>query len=212
MNASAFPNTKTQLEEVAATLKKGGIAVFPTDTVYDLGCSIKHPEAVRRIFKVKNRLLDQSLPILISRPEVALEIAEFRDKDLEVLKKIWPGPWTLIVKARVNLPEGLKSPLDGTVALRCPDHGLALDILRRSGDTLAVSSANFSGGASPAKFEDIPEELLGLIDNAIDAGPCPLGGETAIARLEQRRVRIIRTGCVSKDELDRVELLLGKIL
>lgn len=212
MNASAYPNTQTQLEEVAATLKRGGVAVIPTDTVYDLGCSIKHPEAIQRIFKLKNRPGDQSLPMVISRPEVALEIAEFRDKDLDVLKKIWPGPWTLIAQARVKLPDGLKSPLDGTVALRCPDHGPALEILRRSGDTLAVSSANFSGGHSPARFEDIPEELLASVDNAIDAGPCPLGGETAIARIEPRHIRIIRTGCVSKEELDRVELLLGKLL
>jgi L-threonylcarbamoyladenylate synthase len=212
MNASAFPNTQTHLEELAATLKKGGVAIFPTDTVYDLGCSIKHPEAIHRIFKMKNRPMDQSLPMIISRPEVALEIAEFRDKDLDVLKKIWPGPWTLIARARVSLPDGLKSPLDGTVALRCPDHGLALEILRRSGDTLAVSSANYSGGHSPAKFEDVPEDLLSQVDNAIDAGPCPLGGETAIARIEPRHIRIIRTGCVSSEELNRVELLLGKLL
>jgi len=55
MNASTYPNTQTHLEEVAATLKKGGVAVFPTDTVYDLGCSIKHPEAIQRIFKMKSR-------------------------------------------------------------------------------------------------------------------------------------------------------------
>jgi len=212
MNASAYPNTQSHLEELATTLKRGGVAVFPTDTVYDLGCSIKHPEAIQRIFKIKARPLDQSLPIIISRPEVALEIADFRDKDLEVLKKIWPGTWTIVVKSRVQLPEGLKSPLDGTVALRCPDHGLALEILRRSGDTLAVSSANYSGGRSPAKFEDIPEELLASIDSAIDAGPCPLGGETAIARIEPRHIRMVRTGCVSKEELERVELLLGKLL
>ena len=89
MNASAYPNTQTQLEGVANTLKQGGVAVFPTDTVYDLGCSIKHPTAIQRIFKIKNRPTDQTLPMLISRPEGALEMTELRDRDLEILKKIW---------------------------------------------------------------------------------------------------------------------------
>ncbi len=212
MNASAYPNTQTQLEGVANTLKQGGVAVFPTDTVYDLGCSIKHPTAIQRIFKIKNRPTDQTLPMLISRPEVALEMTELRDRDLEILKKIWPGPWTLILRSKVSLPTGLKNPIDETVALRCPDHGLALELLRRAGDTLAVSSANFSGEHSPARFEEVPEELLHQVDNAIDAGACPLGGETAMARIENHRLRIVRTGCVSKEEVERVEALLTKLL
>jgi len=212
LDTQAFANTQAHLEEVAATLKRGGIAILPTDTVYDLGCSIKHPETIQRIFRMKERPTDQSLPMLVSRPEVAMEIADFRDQDLDTLKKIWPGPWTLITKSRVALAPGLKSPLDGTVALRCPDHGLALEILRKSGDTLAVSSANFSGSVSPIRFDEIPDDLLAKVDNAIDAGPCPLGGETAIARIEGKRVRIIRSGCVSKEEVARVEALLVQML
>jgi len=98
------------------------------------------------------------------------------------------------------------------VALRCPDHSRALEILRRAGDTLAVSSANTTGGISPVRFDEVPVEILSAVDDAIDAGPCPLGGETAIARLEGRRVRIIRTGCVAPDEVKRVEGLLTRML
>ena len=207
----SLPYTEVNLAKVAKVIKDGGIAVFPTDTVYDIGCSVKKPEALKRIFKIKDRPLSQSLSILISRPEVALEIADFKDKDLDLLKKIWPGPWTLITKAKVNLAQGGVGP-DGTVALRCPDHGIALELLRTAGDTLAVSSANFSGGKSPVRFDEVDQEIIEKVDAAIDAGVCPLGGETAIARIDRKRITIIRTGCVSKEEISRVEALLSQLI
>jgi L-threonylcarbamoyladenylate synthase len=210
-NIKSLPYTPVNLLQVGKIIKDGGIAVFPTDTVYDIGCSVKKPDALKRIFKLKDRPLSQSLSILISRPEVSLEIADFKDKDLDTLKKIWPGPWTLITKAKVHLAPGGVGP-DGTVALRCPDHGIALELLRTAGDTLAVSSANFSGGKSPVRFEEVDSEILEKVDAAIDAGVCPLGGETAIARIEKKRINIIRTGCVSKDEVARVEALLSQLI
>ncbi len=210
-NIKSLPYSQANLQQVAKVIKEGGIAVFPTDTVYDIGCSVKKPEALKRIFKIKDRPLSQSLSILISRPEVALEIADFKDKDLDLLKKIWPGPWTLITKAKVNLAQGGVGP-DGTVALRCPDHGIALELLRTAGDTLAVSSANFSGGKSPVRFDEVDPEILDQVDVALDAGVCPLGGETAIARIEKKKISIVRTGCVSKDEVARVETLLSQLI
>jgi L-threonylcarbamoyladenylate synthase len=206
----SLPYSQSNLSQVAKVLKEGGIAVFPTDTVYDIGCSLKKPDALKRIFKIKDRDLSQSLSIIISRPEVALEIANFKEKDLDILKKIWPGPWTLITKAKVVLPHGAVGP-DGTVALRCPDHGIALELLRNVGDTLAVSSANLSGEKSPVRFEEIDPEILEKVDVALDAEVCPLGGETAIARIEGKRHTIVRTGCVSKEEMARVESLLTQM-
>ena len=210
-NIKSLPYSQANLQQVAKVIKDGGIAVFPTDTIYDIGCSVKKPDALKRIFKIKDRPQNQSLSILISRPEVALEIADFREKDLDILKKIWPGPWTIIIRAKVHLASGGVGP-DGTVALRCPDHGIALELLRTAGDTLAVSSANFSGGKSPARFDEIDPEILEQVDAALDAGICPLGGETAIAKIEKKRVHIIRTGCVSKEEVSRVEGLLSQMV
>ena len=211
INIKSLPYSPANLQQVAKIIKEGGIAIFPTDTVYDIGCSVKKPEALKRVFKIKDRPLSQSLSILISRPEVALEIADFKDKDLDLLRKIWPGPWTLITKAKVNLAQGGVGP-DGSVALRCPDHGIALELLRTAGDTLAVSSANFSGGKSPVRFDEIDPEILDQVDAALDAGVCPLGGETAIARIEKKRISIVRTGCVSKDEVARIETLLSQLI
>jgi L-threonylcarbamoyladenylate synthase len=210
-NIKSLPYTPANLSQVAKVIKDGGIAVFPTDTVYDIGCSLKKPDALKRIFKIKDRPLNQSLSILISRPEVALEIADFKEKDLEILKKIWPGPWTLITRARVQLAPGGVGP-DGTVALRCPDHGIALELLRTAGDTLAVSSANFTGGKSPVRFEEVDPEIIEKVDAALDAGVCPLGGETAIAKFDRKHLTIVRTGCVSKEEVARVEGLLTQLI
>jgi len=208
----ALSYTAPNLQQVAKVLKEGGIAVFPTDTVYDIGCSLKKPEALKRIFALKDRPANQSLAILISRPEVALEIADFREKDLDILKKIWPGPWTLIRRAKVSsLSQGAVGP-DGTVALRCPDHGIALELLRNVGDTLAVSSANFTGGTSPVRFEDVDPEILEKVDAALDAGTCPLGGETAVVRIDRKNFSLVRNGIVSAEELARVESLLDRMI
>jgi L-threonylcarbamoyladenylate synthase len=206
-----LPYTPSNLQQVAKVIKGGGIAVFPTDTVYDIGCSLKKPEALKRIFALKDRPANQSLSILVSRPEVAMEIADFREKDLETLKKIWPGPWTLIRRAKVSsLSPGAMGP-DGTVALRCPDHGIALELLRNVGDTLAVSSANFTGGNSPVRFEDVDPEILEKVDAVLDAGICPLGGETAEVRVDRRNFSLVRNGIVPAEELSRVEKLLERM-
>lgn len=210
-NIKSLPYTPPNLLQVAKVVKDGGLAVFPTDTVYDIGCSVKKPDALKRIFKIKDRPMNQSLSILISRPEVALEICDYKEKDLDILKKIWPGPWTLITRARVTLAPGGVGP-DGTVALRCPDHGIALELLRNVGDTLAVSSANFSGGNSPVRFDEVDPEILENVDAAIDAGACPLGGETAIAKFDRKKFSILRTGCVSKEEVARVEALISQLV
>src|SRR5208282_218943 len=115
-----------------------------------------------------------------------------------------------ITKAKAQLAQGGVGP-DGTVALRCPDHGIALELLRTAGDTLAVSSANFSGGRSPVRFDEVDPEILEKVDVALDAGVCPLGGETAVAKFDKKHVSIIRHGCVSKDEIARVESLLTQL-
>lgn len=201
---------EADLMRVAEVLRGGGVALFPTDTAYVIGCSVQHSGALDRVFRLKERDRACSLPLLLSRPEVALEIAALQEGDLPVLKRIWPGPWTLVFRAKARLKEGLTGP-DGTVALRCPDHGLALEVLRRAGDTLAVSSANFSGSRSPSSFEEIDPAFLGKVDAALDAGPCPLEGSTAIARVDQKGVEVVRTGCVSREEVARVEGLLRRL-
>lgn len=201
---------KEEFRKVADVLRNGGVAVFPTDTTYVLGASIKHPKALERAFDMKERPKDHSLPLLISRPEVALEIAMLQERDLAILEKVWPGPFTLILRTKLRLPAGLVGP-DGTVALRCPNHGIALELLRSVGDTLAVTSANATGEGSPVKFGDVAPEILEAADAALDAGVCPLAGGTAILKVAGRGPQLIREGCVAPPEIERVVALLKQI-
>jgi L-threonylcarbamoyladenylate synthase len=87
-----------------------------------------------------------------------------------------------------------------------------LELLRNVGDTLAVSSANFTGGNSPVRFEDVDPEILDKVDAALDAGTCPLGGETAVVRIERKNFSLVRNGIVSAEELARVEGLLDRMI
>lgn len=202
--------TENSLRRIAGVIREGGIALIPTDTVYALVASIQYAEAVDRLFEIKKRDRARSLPLLLSRPEVALEIGAFQESDLPILKKIWPGPWTLVVKARVRLTSGLVGP-DGMVALRCPNHGLALEVLRRAGGTLAVTSANFSGSPSAVHFDDVDPFFLTRVQAFLDAGACPLGASTAVARIEAGGVKIVREGCVSAEQLKKVKDLLSHL-
>ncbi len=207
---SALTYKREEFLKVSEILGKGGVAVFPTDTSYAIGASIRFPKALERAFAMKERPRDHSLPLLISRPEVALEIAMLQEKDLDSLKRIWPGPYTLILRTKLRLPPGLVGP-DGTVALRCPDHGIALDLLRAVGDTLAVTSANFTGSVSPVDFEDLDPGILEHADAVLDAGPCPLPGGTAILKVTGRGPKLVREGCVAPEDIERVKRLLEKI-
>lgn len=137
---------KEGIEKAARVIKSGGIVVFPTDTVYGVGCNPYNREGVRRIYKIKSREISKSLPILAFSKDVATKIVEF-DKDSEkIAQKIWPGPLTLILKLT---DEKLKASLnvDDKIAIRVPKHQCILELLREC-NFIVGTSANISGAGS----------------------------------------------------------------
>ncbi len=188
------------LERIAGVLAGGGLVLLPTETVYGVAASVARPEAVGRINEVKERPEGTPLQVLVADAAAARELAAGWPPGAERLaRRFWPGPLTLVVPAAAGLPAAVTGP-GATVGLRCPDHALALRILRRCGP-LAASSAN-RGGQPPAV--DLPAALAALgerVELAVDGGPAPGGVASSVVRVGGA-MELLREGALSRGELE----------
>ena len=190
--------------EAVSILQVGGLVAFPTETVYGLGADARNREAVGKIFAAKGRPADHPLIVHICDakemsewaqdiPEVAWQLAE----------AFWPGPLTLILRRLSNVPDAVTGGLD-TVALRIPNHPVALGLLRAFGGGIAAPSANCYGRVSPTSAEDVGEELKDSVDLVLDGGRCTIGIESTIVDLSTSTPKILRPGKITEEELYHV--------
>ena len=180
-------------------LKAGGLVAFPTDTVYGVGALAFDGKAIESIYAVKGRPVEKAIPILIGDAEdlekVGSDIPETAHK---LASRFWPGPLTILVPKRADLPESVSTT--STVGVRVPDHAVARDLLRAAGP-MAVTSANISGEPSPVTAEEVYEQLAGRIALIIDGGKTPGGVPSTLVDSTTRELRILRKGPVSLKEL-----------
>ncbi|MDD5259059.1 MAG: L-threonylcarbamoyladenylate synthase [bacterium] len=172
-------------------IKKGGVVILPTDTVYGIGCLADSLKGIRRIYRIKKRNKKKPLPILIGslRQITGLRLILTRETKI-LIKNYWPGPVTLIVPTTAG----------GSVGLRMPQHPVALALLKKAGP-MAVTSVNFSGKASARKVAEIPAKIVLAADFIIDSGTCPLAIESTVVDMTGRQIRILRHGYISQKEI-----------
>ncbi len=188
------------IEKAVKTIKEGGVIIFPTDTVYGLGCDPAQGASVKRIFELKQRH-DKPLPILASSIEVVRDVAEVSELVLEMGASFWPGALTLILKRRKNkfTEAALGLP---SIGIRVPDHGVPLRIAELTGGFLVGTSANLAGGRTPATFDAIPKELVDHVELSISGGPCRWGRESTIVDATQNPPTILREGALKRDVVE----------
>lgn len=167
------------LEEAAAVLRRGGLVAFPTETVYGLGANALDPEAVRKIYTAKGRPSDNPLILHLSRPEQAEPLVCVDERARRLMAAFWPGPLTLVLKARDAVPLVTRGGLD-TAALRMPDHPIASALIEAAGCPIAAPSANVSGRPSPTDAQTVWEDLQGRVDVVLDGGPVRVGIESTV--------------------------------
>jgi L-threonylcarbamoyladenylate synthase len=205
------------MERAAGALRRGGIVAFPTETVYGLGADAFNPQALARVFEVKGRPRFDPLIIHIASLEALPRIARLealaapmgRILDL-LISRFWPGPLTLILPKRLEVPDLATSGLP-SAAVRFPSHPVARDLILRSTGALAAPSANRFGGLSPTLAEHVREDLGEGVDFIIDGGPAALGLESTVLDLCPSgggRPRILRPGGVPREE---IEALVGPL-
>ncbi|HUS83310.1 MAG TPA: L-threonylcarbamoyladenylate synthase [Dehalococcoidia bacterium] len=196
-----------QSEAIAAAtecLRQGGLVAFPTDTLYGLGADIANDSAVTRLFQAKRRPPDAPIPILISGIQEARAVA----KSMPVLalklgNMYWPGPLTMVLERSPGC-HSLALAGGDSVALRVPDHAIALAVIHGLGRAITGTSANRSGQVAPRTATDVVRQLEDEVDIVIDGGPCPLGVESTVVDLRGKTPRLLREGAVSREELEGV--------
>ncbi|WP_299290232.1 L-threonylcarbamoyladenylate synthase [Nitrosopumilus sp.] len=179
-------------------IKNGGIAVYPTDTVYGIGCNPYLKESVDKIYKIKNRDRAKPLPLLVYSIEKAEEIVSFDEKTKKIIEKFWPGALTVLVKVNdQKLKESLE--IEDKIAIRIPNSECILNLLEKI-DFLVGTSANISGEKS---FTDPKNCSTGLEDFEIfvDGGVIESKGESTIIEVTNDEIKVLREGAISKGEI-----------
>ncbi|MFP3089421.1 threonylcarbamoyl-AMP synthase [Treponema sp. TIM-1] len=198
----------------AEALRSGRLVAFPTETVYGLGADGFNPAALARVFEVKNRPRFDPLIIHIARVE-GLELAadlellegEARRKTDLLCEKLWPGPLTLILPKRREIPELATAGL-ATVAVRLPDHPAAQKLIALSTGAVAAPSANPFGRLSPTRAEHVRDQLGDRVDLILDGGRTRVGVESTVLDMTGPSPRILRPGGVPQE---RIEALIGPV-
>ena len=197
------PN-KEDMREAAEIIRSGGLVAFPTETVYGLGANALDPEASKRIYAAKGRPSDNPLIFHICRFEELLSIAKEVPPQAEKLADaFWPGPLTMIVWKNEKVPYETTGGMD-TVAIRMPNHPVALALIDESGCMIAAPSANTSGKPSPTEAGHVALDLDGKIPMILDGGPVGIGIESTIIDLTEKVPMILRPGYITKEMLSEV--------
>ena len=181
------------IKEAAQVIRRGGLVIFPTETVYGLGADAFNSKAVRKIFKIKGRPKQKPLIVHVSKKSTLDVLARDIPRVARALaQKFWPGPLTLVLHARRRR----------TVAIRMPDHPVALALIRAAGP-LAAPSANFSGDPPPRSVGEIPWALLKKVDLVLGAGRCPVGVPSTVIDLTVNPPKILREGAIKATQLKK---------
>ena len=197
------PN-KEDMREAAEIIRSGGLVAFPTETVYGLGANALDPEASKRIYAAKGRPSDNPLIVHICRFEELLSIAkEVPPQAKKLADAFWPGPLTMIVWKNEKVPYETTGGMD-TVAIRMPNHPVALALIDESGCMIAAPSANTSGKPSPTEAGHVALDLDGKIPMILDGGSVGIGIESTIIDLTEKVPMILRPGYITKEMLEEV--------
>lgn len=193
--------SKEAIERAGAVIRSGGLVAFPTETVYGLGGDALNAEASRKIYEAKGRPSDNPLIVHIADFSDLYRIAGYVPESAELLAQhFWPGPLTMILEKSGTVPSATTGGLS-TVAVRFPNHPLALSFIRASGGYIAAPSANASGRPSPTEGRHVYEDLGGRIDMILDGGSVGIGLESTIVDLTADTPMILRPGYITEEML-----------
>ncbi len=201
METKVLPADQRSLEEAAALLRTGQLVAFPTETVYGLGANALDRQAVLSIFEAKGRPSDNPLIVHIHDRAQLDSICETNATAETLMDAFWPGPLTLILPKRPQIPTQVTAGLD-TVAVRMPSHPVALAMLEACNLPVAAPSANRSGKPSPTTAEHVRVDMEGRIPMILDGGSCDVGLESTVLDVSREVPCILRPGGVTKDMIE----------
>ncbi|MCA9361805.1 threonylcarbamoyl-AMP synthase [Candidatus Kaiserbacteria bacterium] len=194
----------TTIAEAASLLQHGEVVAFPTETVYGLGARAFDTAAVAKIFKAKERPVDNPLIVHIAdTDDLSTLIRDIPESAQELIETFWPGPLSLVLPKHPTLPSITTGGLD-TVVVRFPAHPVAQELIRATGQPIAAPSANTSGKVSPTTAAHVAADLHGKIPLILDAGTIEYGLESTVVDCTTTPPVILRPGSITKEVLHAV--------
>ena len=193
------------LIRVEEILRAGGVAIVPTDTVYGIIADATNEEAVKKVFLLKQRPLEKSLPVFVKDIAMARWFAYISDSKAQFLERIWPGDVTIVFHHKEKFPSILTGGGD-TIALRIPNHKFLLQLLTQLDRPIVQSSANIAGFPPAKNIEELRMYFSSRDpqpDLVVDAGMIQ-GNASTILDFTHSDLRVVRTGLITKEELDRI--------
>lgn len=191
-------------EKIKEILEKGGVVIYPTDTVYGIGCALTSLEGIEKIYLSKERDKNSPLIALISKKEYWKKIAvvsKEKEKLLEkLIDKYWPGALTIILKKKEIVPSEMVANGD-TIGIRVPSLEVSRKIIEKVGGIMPTTSANISGEKTPKTYFELSEKIKERADIVVEYKEKILGVESTIIDLTKEIPIILREGAISKKEL-----------
>ncbi len=188
-----FPDLK-EIAYCAKVIRKGGLVIFPTETVYGIAADFSNPQAMGRLRAVKKRAADKPFAILVSQRGLISNYTSMADPLLyKFIDAYWPGPLTVVVPAK---EEGK------TIGVRMPDHPIALRLVQESQCTIAAPSANVGGKNPPTTCDEALKDLDGLVEVAIDGGTSKIGSSSSVVDLTNQKPIVLREGVITESDVE----------
>lgn len=193
-----------KLDEVAKIIRNGGVTIFPTETVYGIGANGLDENAIKKLYEIKQRPFNKTISLLVSNINmIQMVTKDVTDVEYALIKEFFPGPLTLILKKKNIVPDILTSNTD-TIGIRMPSNKIALELIDKVGLPVATSSSNISGKTSKTSLDNIEEYFKERIDCFIDDGQSKIGVSSTVVKVVDNIPHILRTGPISKGEIDNV--------
>ena len=193
-----------ELKKISLGIKKGKLALFPTDTVYGIGTNGLDKNAVKKIYDIKGRNFNNPINLLVDTIEMVETLAQnITELEYKLMKTFFPGPFTLILKKKSIVPSILTANSD-TVGIRIPNNEIAKKLITYSGVPIAAPSANISGRPSGTKLEDILDDFSNKVDFAINGGITNLGIESTIVKVINNIPHILRPGNITPEQIKKI--------
>ena len=197
-----------KINEAAALIRQGEVVAFPTETVYGLGANALDDQAVKKIFVAKGRPSDNPLIVHVATIAQAEAVAEISPLARKLMETFWPGPLSIVLPKKDGVAASVTAGQE-TVAVRMPNHPVALALIQAAGVPIAAPSANLSGKPSPTAADHVYHDLKGRIPCILGAEDTKVGVESTVVQVCQNPCVLLRPGAVTKEQL---EAYCGKIL
>jgi L-threonylcarbamoyladenylate synthase len=187
----------SEIDKAKEVLLNEGIIIYPTETVYGIGCLLKYPKSIKRLYKIKKREPTQPTSVLFPSLTSAEEYVEFSLQAKKLAERFWPGPLTMCLPSKKNLVEAVLGP-DNTLGVRVPSNEWCLELLKGLNEPILAPSANFKGGQPARRFAEIDKELIQLVDYVVPIEPGGLNPSTVIGFSGDSGYNIIRPGEITE--------------